>query len=148
MDPFSTTIISITILPYLISLAAGFRTDAILKGQAEKRQQELAKIETDQQIQSFKDEHALVGEMQSISNKLVAETKQIADMPDEAKALLDLFAEPDFLHELAQWLVMWDIEEGIKAQQALEFRMTTILETSRATRLSHYEASPANTLSR
>jgi hypothetical protein len=126
MEPISI------VLSYLISLAAGVRAEALLKKEAKKRQQKLAQIETTQQIQSFKDYHALVGEMQSLGNQLVAETKQIADMPDEAKALLDLFADQDFLHDLAQWLVMWDIEEGIKAQKALEFRMIVVLKMSRA----------------
>jgi HEAT repeat protein len=126
MEPISI------LVSYLISLAAGVRTEAILKKQTEKRQQKLAKIEKTQQIQSFKDYHALVGEMQSLGNQLVTETKQIADLPDEAKALIDLFAERDFLHELAQWLVMWDIEEGMKAQQVLESRMSTVLEKSGA----------------
>jgi hypothetical protein len=120
------------VLSYLISLAAGFRTDAWLKKEAEKRQQALAKIETTHKIQSFKDEQALVGEMQSLGHQLVAETKQIADLPEEAKVLLDLFADPEFLQDLARWLVMWDIEEGAQAQKALQFRMLVVLKTNGA----------------
>jgi hypothetical protein len=126
MEPISI------VLSYLISLAAGFRADAFLKKQAEKHQQALSKIEITQQIQSFKDDHALVNEMQSLAHQFIAETKEVAEMPDEAKALIDLFAEPDFLKDLAQWLVMWDIEEGIKAQEALEFRMSVVLKMSGA----------------
>jgi hypothetical protein len=121
-----------TILSYLISLAAGFRTDALLKKEAEKRQQKLAIIANTEQRQVFKDTNALAGELQHISCQIVKQFKDELEISDQDELLLNLFTDYDFLFGIAQWLVMWDIEEGIKAQKALESRMFDVLKASRA----------------
>ncbi len=127
MEPITTAILS-----YLISLAAGFRTDALLKKEAEKRQQKLAKIANAEQLQVFKDTNVLAGELQHISFQIVKQFKDELEISDQDELLLNLFTDYDFLLGIAQWLVMWDIEEGIKAQQILESRMIAVLEQSGA----------------
>jgi len=125
MEPISATILS-----YLISLAAAFRTDALLKKEAEKRQKKLAKIAKTEQLQVFKDSNALAGELQEISFQIVKQFKDELNITDKNEPLINLFTDQDFLLGIAQWLVMWDIEEGMKAQQVLESRMIAVLEQS------------------
>jgi hypothetical protein len=126
MEPISI------VLSYLISLAAGFRTGALLEKEAKKQQQALAKIANTEQLQVFKNTHALAGELQHISYQIVKQFKDELEISDQDEQLLNLFTDYDFLFGIAQWLVMWDIEEGIKAQQVLEIRLIAVLKQSGA----------------
>jgi len=128
MEPIITT----AILSYLLGLAVSFRADALLKKQAEKRQYTLEKIKNTEQLQVFKDTNAFAGELQHISIEIVKQFKAELNITDKDEPLINLFTDQDFLHGIVQWLVMWDIEEGIKAQQVLELRMIAVLEMSGA----------------
>jgi len=70
--------------------------------------------------------------LQHVSFQIVKQFKDELDITDKYEPLINLFTDKNFILGIAQWLLMWDIEEGIKAQQVLESRMIAVLETSGA----------------
>jgi HEAT repeat protein len=127
MDFFLSTIVS-----YLVSLAAGFHTNGVSKSQLGKAQEILQRTQNLKDAKLFTGVDAVYAELMAMSEHVLNDTMQALQVHAQTTPLLVLFKDPAFLRGLAQWLVMWNIEEGLQAKTDLEERMVVVLRSSGA----------------
>jgi len=122
-EPHMETVLG-TIISYLISLAAGLRTDAILARHEEKLREQLQ--QEDALRKALASTRSLREELRAACAEL-ARNRQHLGVPSQEEPLWRLLSDDIFQADLAEWLMAGGIEEGDAVKERLLRRMETAL---------------------
>ena len=111
------TVILAALLPYLISLAAGLRGEAI----SEKRRKGLAKVLEDksQQLFAIQSRRSLKEQLALVGSSVGQIMGELETDPVEER-VFNLLGDALFQENLAEWLMTWDNEEARSSRERIE----------------------------
>ncbi len=116
------------LLPYLISLAAGLRSDALGKKREEQYQRELKKA---REAQGCAEDRLTLQEKLNLIGTRAAEIKNRLGVTPEEAPLFGLLTDELFQRDLARWLRAWDPEEKEAARGDLQRQMVAVMERAK-----------------